>query len=293
MSTTINAGVTATISLSAEQIIIGRGPGSAVITSTQASFTQPLTAGDEWRIGPFDQARTVGITAGTAAITYDVSTFVDPARSVVVGDDGQARDSKNGAPVSGASVPFSSLAGIAAAVGTVLNVSGVGPSPVPFEKTGFGWRPAQAFGLQPLRGDYTHTDAYADTGIAWHTTLPAGLLAWGFIVIEPLVTFPSSASTKNIALKVNGTSFWSKSRTTSTHEAPLIVVQARDTGVVNNPYVTNSVHISGGTGFVAANQSLNTLTDPVELSLQVSFGAAAAGSESIVVRSVRARFHPF
>lgn len=103
MSTTINAGASATISLSAEQIIIGRGPGAAVITSTQASFTQPLTAGDEWRIGPFDQARTVGITAGTAAITYDVSTFVDPARSAVVGDDGQVRDSKNGSRVSGVS----------------------------------------------------------------------------------------------------------------------------------------------------------------------------------------------
>lgn len=101
MPTTINAGATASISLPAEQIIIGRGPGSAIVTSTQASFTQPLTAGDEWRIGPFDQVRTVGVTAGAAAISYDVSAFVDPARPVVVGDDGQVRDSKNGAPVSG------------------------------------------------------------------------------------------------------------------------------------------------------------------------------------------------
>lgn len=101
MPTTINAGASATISLSAEQIIIGRGPGAAVITSTQARFNQPLTAGDEWRIGPFDQARTVGITAGTADITYEVSLFIDPSRPAVVGDDGQVRDSKNGTPVSG------------------------------------------------------------------------------------------------------------------------------------------------------------------------------------------------
>jgi hypothetical protein len=104
MSTTINAGVTASISLTAKQVIIGRGPGVAVIASTQASFTQALTAGDEWRIGPFDQDRTVGLTAGVSAVTYDVSTFVDPSRRVVVGDDGTPRDSKNGAAVSGARV---------------------------------------------------------------------------------------------------------------------------------------------------------------------------------------------
>lgn len=216
-------------------------------------------------------------TSGVSNIYYDGNNIV----------------TTDGTQVSGAVVPFSSLASITAVVGAMVNVSGVSPSPVPFEKTGFGWRPAQAFGLQPLRGDYTHTDAYADTGIAWHTTLPAGLLAWGYVCFEPLVTFPSSASSKNIVLMVNGSPFWSKTRTTSTHESPLIFVNARDTGVVNNPYSTNSDHSSGGTGWVSNNYTINTITDPIELSLQVGFAAAGSGTESIVVRSVRARFHPF
>jgi lysophospholipase L1-like esterase len=78
--TTLTAGASASITLTAGNQISGVGAGTAVIG--RAGTVQALTAGDAWQIGPYTTAQTVSITA-TSAMTYDqvplVSTSPSPA----------------------------------------------------------------------------------------------------------------------------------------------------------------------------------------------------------------------
>ncbi len=60
-------------------------------------------------------------------------------------------------------------------------------------------------------------------------TIAAGVLGENSILqIEPLWTFPSSANSKTLKIKIAGVTVYAATRTTSTREAPLFVLSNRN-----------------------------------------------------------------
>jgi hypothetical protein len=178
-------------------------------------------------------------------------------------------------------------------IGVLYSVTDISPIPVLVKMTGWGKRILHSFPLIGISEDHTHLDNDTRVSIPWSSTLPAGVFQRGWLEVYPLVTFPNSATSKTIQITVNGTSIFNKTRTTATHESPLIVINARDMTTMNTPYSVNSVYISPGTSWVSTNYSPAHETDPVTVDLLVSFPGGADTGEVITTRLMRAIFNPY
>jgi hypothetical protein len=103
-------------------------------------------------------------------------------------------------------------------------------------------------------------------------TIPAGILGPNSILqIEPLWTFANSANTKILKVKVGASTIYSATRTTSTKEAPLIVLANRNSVALQiQPY--DSAYVTAGSG--APNTYSENLLVPVTVQIT---GQRAAG----------------
>jgi hypothetical protein len=79
-------------------------------------------------------------------------------------------------------------------------------------------------------------------------TIPAGLLGVNSILqIEPLWTFGSSANNKILKVRIAGVTVYSATRTTSSREAPLVVLMNRNSlSLQIQPYDTGYVTAASG-----------------------------------------------
>ena len=162
--------------------------------------------------------------------------------------------------------------------------------------TGVRWRadgPVVLPGM--LGGTYAKTDSNADWGVGWSCTLPAGFMGpTGRVVIEPAWTFPSSAPTKNLQIMVNGTfAVFSKSRTTTTGETPLVEIMNRGT-TANQVAAYNGAgaYATGSPSVTVATGTINTETADVSFVARAQFPAAAATGETITLHKCNAIFYP-
>jgi hypothetical protein len=113
-------------------------------------------------------------------------------------------------------------------------------------------------------------------------TIPQGMLGVNSILqIEPLWTFTSSANSKICRVRVGGILVYSAARTTSTREAPLIILANRNSlGSQIQPY--DAVYITAGSGTPATYAIDFSVTATVEI-----MGQRAAAGDALTLEYYR------
>lgn len=163
-----------------------------------------------------------------------------------------------------------------------VRVFDVGVNGSEWVSNGYQWRPASPVILVNETVPVSKSDA--DT--AWKDlltfTIPRGLLGTnGTIIVEPDITFPSSATTKNIKVMFGSDTPYSKSRTTTSLEVPSVVITNKTEATQVFPLNGPSVRGSGVTATVPAG-STDTSNDVV-LTVSASWGTAGLGSNNITM----------
>lgn len=242
--------------------------------------------------------------SGSAWVGFPSSPVTSDAPTldyVAVDQAGALKNRRTLAPVSGDGRPYAYVGpwagrpNAALYPGYVAFITDVGFGVV-VASNGSRWTATGPVSLPGLNGGAaTKSDLNTDWFPAWSATLPAGFMGpSGRVVLTPVVTFPNSATTKNIQVLANGTvQVFSKSRTTSTGESPYVEILNR--GEVDKqlcPYSGTATFQTGGTSVTVSTGTINTDTTPLSLVLQVSWGTAGAGSNNISVESCPAVYYP-
>jgi|SRR5687768_1584224 len=129
----------------------------------------------------------------------------------------------------------------------------------------------------PLSSTLTATDQVLDSFI-----IPAGSLGPNSsLQIEPLWTYTNSANNKILKVKIGGVTVYNVTRTTSTKEAPLIIIVNRNS-IASQIQPYDNTYVTAGTG-TPATYTINFAND-----VTVEFlGNRASGTDTLTLQYYR------
>lgn len=283
-SATVSGAITGPIGISFTSYLFANLPAASTVTGLMVRVSDVGAAGSYWVSdgvvwrplnGHLDLALTGivlaipssgsmannGVVTLTTAFasTYSNCYLYFPANAIVAG--------------SAAGLYFTQMTSTTA--GTVFNntyTSGtplIPASPTPFVTTGPG--------------------AYVQSTSAltvFTYTVQAGVMSLnGELIIEPAIQYPNSATSKTITISLAGTSLYSRARTTSRSDAPLISLRNR--GVANRqiaPYDPSSTY-SVAAASAGVQYTINTAVScDVTIGLQLALATDYAVLDTIAVR---------
>lgn len=160
-------------------------------------------------------------------------------------------------------------------------VTDIGINGSEWVSNGTSWRPLNPIVLVAMHEPEITTDASTDETDVFVYNIPAGLLSQSSLLrIYPAWTFPSSATTKEVKVYVGGGVPFSKSRTTTTHEVPIVEMMTTDSASNAKFLLNPSGTYGSGQSGVLPTSSLN-LNDPIQIRATSRWGTAGTGTNSI------------
>lgn len=174
----------------------------------------------------------------------------------------------------------------------LMLVTDIGVSGSFWISNGSSWSPISPITLSAQYENVSKTDADDSELIAFTTVIPGGLMGNNrTLEVRPTVTYPSSAATKDIKCYFGGFLAYSKSRTTTTLDAPVIeIINRNDATKQIMPY-QGSANTGGPFNAAPATSSIDTTLDQT-LSIGLKWPVAASGVNSITLATVRVRLIP-